>query len=207
MTRMYNPPHPGEVLREWLGGLTVHPTAEALQVSRVTLSKILNGKGGISADMALRLSQWLGTSPNLGWGCRINMIFGRRVRLSGQISNRWIGWLRESVVADRFNYSEAPIDKLPNTRPVKYCGKNFSYPWESASTASPRDRRYRSPHLRHLLRQTRHLRRYRPAPVALLGTTTGFWLGLQADYDLEEAGRRRERRWTGSPATFDPAEA
>ncbi|MBK6742096.1 MAG: HigA family addiction module antidote protein [Hydrogenophilales bacterium] len=68
MTRMYNPPHPGEVLREWLGDLTVTQAAEALQVSRVTLSKILNGKGGISADMALRLSQWLGTSPDLWLG-------------------------------------------------------------------------------------------------------------------------------------------
>lgn len=37
-------------------------------MSRVTLSKILNGKGGISADMALRLSQWLGTSPDLWLG-------------------------------------------------------------------------------------------------------------------------------------------
>lgn len=62
------PPHPGEVLREWLGDLTVTEAAEALQVSRVTLSKILNGKGGISADMALRLSQWLGTSPDLWLG-------------------------------------------------------------------------------------------------------------------------------------------
>ena len=68
MTRMYNPPHPGEVLREWLGDLTVTQAAEALPVSRVTLSKILNGKGGISADMALRLSQWLGTSPDLWLG-------------------------------------------------------------------------------------------------------------------------------------------
>lgn len=68
MNRMYNPPHPGEVLREWLGELTVTEAAEALQVSRVTLSKILNGKGGISADMALRLSQWLGTSPDIWLG-------------------------------------------------------------------------------------------------------------------------------------------
>lgn len=64
MNRMHNPPHPGEVLREWLGDQTVTEAAEALQVSRVTLSKILNGKGGITADMALRLSQWLGTSPD-----------------------------------------------------------------------------------------------------------------------------------------------
>lgn len=68
MSRMYNPPHPGEVLREWLGAPTVTQAADALQVSRVTLSKILNGKGGISADMALRLSQWLGTSPDLWLG-------------------------------------------------------------------------------------------------------------------------------------------
>jgi len=68
MSRMHNPPHPGEVLREWLGDLSVTEATEALQVSRVTLSKILNGKGGISADMALRLSQWLGTSPDLWLG-------------------------------------------------------------------------------------------------------------------------------------------
>lgn len=59
-SRMHNPPHPGEVLREWLGDLTVTEAADALQLSRVTLSKILNGKGGISANMALRLFQWLG---------------------------------------------------------------------------------------------------------------------------------------------------
>jgi addiction module HigA family antidote len=68
MSRMHNPPHPGEVLREWLGDLTVTEAAEALQFSRVTLSKILNGKGGITADMALRLSQWLGTTPDLWLG-------------------------------------------------------------------------------------------------------------------------------------------
>lgn len=68
MSRMHNPPHPGEVLREWMSDLTVTEAAEALQVSRVTLSKILNGKGGITADMALRLSQWLGTSPDLWLG-------------------------------------------------------------------------------------------------------------------------------------------
>lgn len=68
MSRMHNPPHPGEILREWMSDLTVTDAAEALQVSRVTLSKILNGKGGITADMALRLSQWLGTSPDLWLG-------------------------------------------------------------------------------------------------------------------------------------------
>lgn len=69
MSRMHNPPHPGAVLREWLpDGLTVTDAAAALQVARVTLSKILNGSAGISADMALRLSQWLSTSPDLWLG-------------------------------------------------------------------------------------------------------------------------------------------
>lgn len=69
MSRMHNPPHPGMVLREWMPeGLTVTEAASALHVARVTLSKILNGSAGISADMALRLAQWLGTSPDLWVG-------------------------------------------------------------------------------------------------------------------------------------------
>jgi len=48
--------------------MTVTDAAGALHVARVTLSKILNGSAGISAEMALRLSQWLGTSPDLWLG-------------------------------------------------------------------------------------------------------------------------------------------
>ena len=66
MSRMYNPAHPGEILREWLPeSMTVTEAAKALQVSRVTLSKVLNGKSGITAGMALRLSIWLNTSPDV----------------------------------------------------------------------------------------------------------------------------------------------
>lgn len=72
MSRMHNPPHPGEVLREWLPeGMTVTSAAEALRLSRVSLSKILNGKAGISADVALRLAAWLGTSPDLWTGLQV----------------------------------------------------------------------------------------------------------------------------------------
>jgi len=57
--KMHNPPHPGEVLRalclEPLG-LTVTDAAQALDVSRKTLSEILNGRAGISPEMAVRLS-------------------------------------------------------------------------------------------------------------------------------------------------------
>lgn len=63
--RMYNPAHPGEVLREYLGEMSVSDAANHLGISRVTLSRVLNGKAGISADMSLRLSEALRTSPDL----------------------------------------------------------------------------------------------------------------------------------------------
>ena len=65
MAQMHNPAHPGQVLREWLGEMTVSEAAARLHVSRVTLSRILNGKAGISADMSLRLLEALGTNPSL----------------------------------------------------------------------------------------------------------------------------------------------
>ncbi|MER2554337.1 MAG: HigA family addiction module antitoxin [Thauera sp.] len=69
MSRMYNPPHPGEVLREWLPeDMTVTQAAKDLQISRVMLSKVLNGRAGITASMALRLAAWLGTSPDVWLG-------------------------------------------------------------------------------------------------------------------------------------------
>ena len=62
---MHNPPHPGEILRtlciEPLG-LSVTQAAQALGVSRKTLSSILNGKSGISPEMAIRLSIAFDTS-------------------------------------------------------------------------------------------------------------------------------------------------
>lgn len=57
--KMHNPPHPGEVLRELCLeplGLSVSEAAKALGVSRKTLSAILNGRAGISPEMAVRLS-------------------------------------------------------------------------------------------------------------------------------------------------------
>jgi addiction module HigA family antidote len=63
--KMHNPPHPGAVLRELCIeplGLTVGKTADALGVSRKTLSAILNERAGISPEMAVRLSIAFGTS-------------------------------------------------------------------------------------------------------------------------------------------------
>ena len=58
---MHNPPHPGKVLREYLGQVEIGEAAKHLGVARTTLSRIVNGRAGISAEMSLRLSQALGT--------------------------------------------------------------------------------------------------------------------------------------------------
>lgn len=61
--RMHNPPHPGEMLREDILpelGLTVTEAAAQLGVTRAALSRVLNGRAGISPEMALRLEAWLG---------------------------------------------------------------------------------------------------------------------------------------------------
>ena len=69
MSRMHNPAHPGEVLREWLPeGMTITKAAKELQISRALLSNVLNGKAGVTAVMALRLSVWLGTTPDVWLG-------------------------------------------------------------------------------------------------------------------------------------------
>lgn len=57
------PPHPGLVVREYLEGMAVSAAAAHLRTTRVTLSRLLNGKAGISANMALRLAAAFGTSP------------------------------------------------------------------------------------------------------------------------------------------------
>ena len=65
--KMHNPPHPGEILKEDVLpelGLSVTEAAAALGVARVTLSRVVNGRAAISADMALRLGDWLGNGAD-----------------------------------------------------------------------------------------------------------------------------------------------
>lgn len=63
MAQMFNPPHPGLTLRDDVLpalGLSVTEAAEQLQISRVTLSRVINGNAAITAPMACRLEKWLG---------------------------------------------------------------------------------------------------------------------------------------------------
>ena len=62
---MHNPAHPGELLNRWLGDLGVSVTGFSghIGISRVMLSRVLNARSSVTADMDLRLAEALGTSP------------------------------------------------------------------------------------------------------------------------------------------------
>ena len=65
MARLFNPLHPGLTLRDDelpALGLTVTQAAQQLGVSRVTLSRMLNGRAAVSTEMALRIEAWLGVA-------------------------------------------------------------------------------------------------------------------------------------------------
>jgi addiction module HigA family antidote len=63
--QMHNPAHPGEVLKEYMGDAEVTAFAGRIGADRTTLSRLLNGRAGISAPMALRLEAALGTSAEM----------------------------------------------------------------------------------------------------------------------------------------------
>lgn len=63
MSKLHNPPHPGETLKEDVLpalGLSITEVAQQLGVARPSLSKVLNGHAAISPEMALRIEKWLG---------------------------------------------------------------------------------------------------------------------------------------------------
>ena len=63
MTQMHDPPHPGEILQDTvLRGMTVTEFAKRLSVSRVALSRVVNGRAAVSAELAIRLAAALGGS-------------------------------------------------------------------------------------------------------------------------------------------------
>lgn len=64
MMKMYNPPHPGEIKGLWLDpmGVSITDAAQAMAISRKTLSKIVNGRGRLTPEIVVRLSIALGSS-------------------------------------------------------------------------------------------------------------------------------------------------
>ena len=91
---MFNPPHPGQTLREDVLpalGLTVTEAARQLGVSRVALSRVLHGKAAISPDMALRLESWLGVER------------GGRAEI----------WLQQQIAYDLWRARKKPRPRVP----------------------------------------------------------------------------------------------
>ena len=81
-TEMYDPAHPGEVLRGWIEELHTSVTefAQHIGVSRVMLSRVLNCRSGITAEMSLRLSAALGTNPSLWFDMQTSYDFAQAKR-------------------------------------------------------------------------------------------------------------------------------
>ena len=79
---MYNPAHPGEIVQEYMEGLdlTVSALAEHLKITRANLSRMIHGKTGVSAEMALRLSEAFGTSPQVWIRMQANYDLAKDVR-------------------------------------------------------------------------------------------------------------------------------
>jgi addiction module HigA family antidote len=101
---MHNPPHPGEVLADTVlrkdGGLTVTEFAKRLGVSRVALSRVVNGRAAVSAELAIRLAAALGGSAE-SW---LNM----------QVSyDLWQAQKRRRPKIERLREAEAPRTTTP----------------------------------------------------------------------------------------------
>lgn len=69
---MHSPCHAGVVLKEYLGETNISDAAKHLGITRVTLSRIVNGKAGISAEMAVRLAILLDTTPKFWLNMQLN---------------------------------------------------------------------------------------------------------------------------------------
>jgi len=105
MSQMHNPPHPGETLREDVLpalGLNVTAAAEALDVTRAALSRVLNGHAAISSEMALRLEKWLG--PENG----------------GDAS----AWCAQQAAYDLWQARKAAAPKIGKIKRVKWLAKS-----------------------------------------------------------------------------------
>src|SRR5450755_2827850 len=78
---LFNPSHPGEVLRDYLGDMTVKEAAKRLGVTRPNLSRILNGRAGISAVMSIRLAKAMPyTSPEFWLKMQLNYDLWKALR-------------------------------------------------------------------------------------------------------------------------------
>ncbi len=76
------PAHPGEIVQEYMEGLglTVSALAAHLKITRANLSRMIHGKAGVSAEMALRLSEAFGTTPEVWIRLQANYDLAKAMR-------------------------------------------------------------------------------------------------------------------------------
>ena len=90
---MHRPPHPGRIVKqECLEplGLSVTHAAKKLGVSRVALSELVNGRRGLSPEMAIRLSKAFGSSPEVWAGLQMQFDLAEALKKAGRIDVRRI---------------------------------------------------------------------------------------------------------------------
>ena len=86
--RMKNPPHPGQhVLKDCLEplNLSITKAAEALGVTRLTLSNLVNGRNGISPEMSIRLAKAFGGSPEVWLGMQMDYDLAQAAKKAASI--------------------------------------------------------------------------------------------------------------------------
>ena len=86
--RMKNPPPPGRIVRQECIeplGLTVTQAARSLGVTRQTLNNVVNGKSGVSPEMAIRLSKAFGSSPEVWLGLQMEYDLAQAEKRAGRI--------------------------------------------------------------------------------------------------------------------------
>lgn len=99
MTRMHNPPYPGATLKNDILpalGLSVTEAAQQLGVTRVALSRVLNGRAAISPEMARRIEAWLG--PERGGDAEL--------------------WLRMQIAYDLWRERQRPAPRVKRAKAV-----------------------------------------------------------------------------------------
>jgi antitoxin HigA-1 len=117
---IYDPAHPGEVLRGYLEDLSVGDAASRLGITRAHLSRVLNGHAGITANMSLRLSAALGTSPEFWLKMQMNHDLWLAKK---QISRFKIRPLRP-LAAGKSSVAKAQQRSANGSKPVRRHGKD-----------------------------------------------------------------------------------